>query len=747
MAVAIRSGDRGFFDSRRPWLQEYATRDSPMPLSRTRRPANAHLGFGAWRRPGAGRLVLPAGALLLPLLLSAGSAVAAELDGSALVAGTATDNEGIESDRLEQRYSLGLSQQLTPYIGVRFGYQFLDITTTLQDGSDFRRRSRQPLLEMLYNRGRLSGRFAVFEQSIENTLQQESFDRRSLNANLSWQPAHWPGFALNYRRDTNVADVSVFGRDVGSQLFELTTFYNQKNWSANYSFQQIAVDNRSNELQTDQSRHEARGTARKGFWDQRLSLDVSGQLSRLNRTSRVGEDAELAEPLPAIAGLFAVDPTPEIGELEPNPTLIDGDIETPAVPPIDIGGANTLRNIGVDLGITRPATRLEIAVDDISGPQVVWLVFHSRDNLFWEPIPGVTSIFDGAILRYRLRFPETEDRFFKAVNVSVNPSPQVLVTEVRALLDLDASDANDQTRTTLYRGDVVASFHPTRRVSGAMGFGLSNDQSFSAGLVRRDFSEAHAFGRLAFDLAPGLDLNLGYRYNNSEDLREPVLLRTVNSFSASLGWVPLPTVDAVLSAGHRSETEEGDPLQSLQSVRLGVATLLLPDLRLVSDVNFSRLDDPFAGRDRDSWTWRETLEMRPIPTWSLGGGFTFSLNESRAGDPLLRRTQYRVFTTWTATSYLILGGTWWYTDDGGRTSLNQSYNVSYTPGNRLTLSATYQGFEGLGLVATSTDSLSLTYRLFARFVLFANLSQSKTEVSGGESARISNLRAGFRLAF
>jgi hypothetical protein len=691
--------------------------------------------------------VTSAGALVLPLLLCAGPGGAFDLDGSALVAGTITDDRGLKSDRLEQRYGLDLYQELTPYLGLRLGYQFFDLTTTLEEGTDFSRRTRQPLLELLYTRGRLAGRFAVFEQSIENTLRQESFDRRSLAANLSWESTRWPGITLNYRRDTNVADVSVFGRDVESQLVELTTRYNRRSWSASYAFQRIQLDNSSNALETDQNRHEARGNARTAFWEQRLSVDVSGQLSRMDRRTRVSEGTEIGEPLPAVAGLAAVDTTPEIGELESVPTLIDGDIETPAFPPIDIGGANTFRNIGVDLGITRPATRLEIAVDDVSGPQVVWLVFHSRDNLFWEPVMGVTSVFDAALLRYRLRFPETEDRFFKAVNVSTNPSPQVLVTEVRALRDLDASEGEDQTRTTLYRGDVVASFHPARRVSGAAGFGLSNDESLSAGLVRRDFSEVHAFGRLTFGLAPSLDLNLGYRYNDSKDLREPVLLRTVNSYSASLRWVPLPTVDAMLMASRRSETEEGNPIQSLQSVRLGVSTQLLPDLRLVSDFDFTRLDDPFAGRDRDSWTWRETLETRPVPTLSLGGGFTFSLNESREGEALLRRSQYRVFANWTATAYLVLAGTWWYTDDGGRTSLNQSYSVSYAPGSRLTLTAAYQGFEGLGTVTTSTDSLGLTYRLFTRFVLFANLSRSKTAVSGGESTQISNLRAGLRFAF
>lgn len=716
-----------------------------MPLPKTTRGhgPHPHPATGSTRPPRPA----PAGVLLLPLLLSAGSAFAFDLDGSLLIAGTATDNQGLTSDRLEQRYSLGLRQWLTPYVGLRVQYQFRDFATTFEDGTEFGRRSRQPLVEMLYRREGLRGRFAVFEQSIDDTFQQQSFDRQSLNANLAWQSTRWPSLTFNYRRDNNVADVSVFGRDVASQLLELTALYNQTSWSATYSFQRTDVDNQSNQLQTNQRRHEARGSFRQSFLDERFSLDLAGQLSRLDRTSRVGQDAELAEPLPAVAGLFAVDATPEIGELETNPTLIDGDIETPASPPVDIGGANTLRNIGVDLGITRPATRLEIAVDDVSGPQLVWLVYHSRDNLFWEAVPGVTSVFDGALLRYRLRFPETEDRFFKAVNVSVNPSPQVLVTEVRALVDLDASGTEDEARTTLYRGDVVAGFRPSRRVSGAVGFGASNDQSFSAGLVRRDFSEVHAFGRLTFDLARDLGLNLGYRYNDSEDLRQPVLLRTVSTYNASLRWVPLPTVDAVLSAVRRGETERGDPIQSLQSVRLGVATLLLPDLRLVSDFGFSRLDDPFAGRDRDSWTWRETLETRPLPTWTLGAGFTFSLNESREGDALLRRQQYRLYTTWNATSYLVLGGNWWYTDDGGRTSLNQSYHVSYAPGDRLTLSATYQGFEGLGLVATSTDSASISYRLFSQFVLFANLSRSRTEVSGGESTSISNLRAGLRLAF
>ena len=104
-------------------------------------------------------------------------------------------------------------------------------------------------------------------------------------------------------------------------------------------------------------------------------------------------------------------------------------------------------------------------------------------------------------------------------------------------------------------------------------------------------------------------------------------------------------------------------------------------------------------------------------------------------------------TTWNATAYLTLGGTWWYSDDTGVGSLNQSLFLSYAPGRKLAISATFQGFDGSSGRSTSTDSLSVNYRLFTRFILFANLSRSRTEESDGEATRISNLRAGLRLAF
>lgn len=687
-------------------------------------------------------------AVLLALLVGLASPAApADLSGSALVATTATTAGAFESDLLEQQYTLGLLQPLTPYLTARLGYQYFDVATTFRDGTTFSRGTSQPLVELLYNRDRLSGRVSFFQLSIDSSVEAERLDRRSLAANLSWKPSIGPGFSVDFRDDRNGADVSALGRDVNSRLLELTAFYNRRYWSASYTFETLDVDNPSNAFRSEQDRHEARLSAQRSFWADRFSVGLSGHLSRLDRATAVGEDAELAEPVPATAGLFAVDASPEIGELALTPALVDGDTTTPVSPPVEIGGASTFRNVGVDLGVTRPITRLEIAVDAVSGPSVVWQVYRSRDNLFWETVPGATSTFDSGLLRYRIRFPEAQDRYFKAVNVSTNAAPAVRVTEVRALLDRAAAAFDEATDDNVYRGDVLLGFNPVRRVNLAVGFGASSDETLAAGLVRRDYEEAHALARLSVGLARGLDLNVGYRYNDSEDRRDPPLLRTVSQYNANLTWTPLSTVNAALTFGRRDESEETTLLQSQDSARLGVSLQLLADLRYVTNLDVSRVEDPFAGRDRDSWTWMNTLEMRPLPTWDLSGTFTLSRNTTFSGETLLDRTQYLIWTTWNPTSHVSLAGSWWYTNDSGRSSLNQSYSLSYAPGDRLTVSATYQGYDDVAGSDTSTDSLSATYRLFTQFLLFANLSRSTTRDTQGESTRVSNLRAGLQLAF
>jgi len=390
----------------------------------------------------------------------------------------------------------------------------------------------------------------------------------------------------------------------------------------------------------------------------------------------------------------------------------------------------------------------------VSGPAVLWQVYHSPDNLTWERVGGEVSEFDAVFLRYTIRFPLTTDRYLKAVNVSTNPEPTVQVTEVRALLDRSEVDSTDERMSSsqnLYRADVSASIRPNERVTGRVEAGYSSDEDLVEGFARRDYQAAHAGARVNVDLAPDLRFGLGYRWDDYEDRRPPAIQRTTNTVDGSLRWNPLDTLEAALLVQRGDESQHSDLIQSSRTARLLVAMELLPDLRLVSEASHNRLNDPFSGFERRGWTWYQGIEARPAPRWSLQLRYGASNYETPGGEPVLKRTEAEVRTTWNATAYLALFGSWaLYRDQlpqSGRDNIRQNYGLSYAPGPRLRFSASYQEYSTLEELETAGSNVSLSYRLARYAMLFGTLSKSRTRVSGVQTASVVSSRAGLRLYF
>lgn len=706
------------------------------------------------RSPGErGRRVAAASLLmLLPLLAPPSRAV--EVEGSAAVTSTSTDNRGEDSRSLEQQYNLGLYQRFTPYVGLLFGFQYYDFGTDFDDGTELVRRNREPVLDLIYGKNRLSARFSLRQRTAEGSVPSENFESQSLLASVSWAPSRGPGFRASFRDESNVADTALVGPDTQSQYLNLEAFINRVWGGASYAFQRSLLDSRSSGFESRQNRHEVRAWAAKKTFQDRLSLNFSTSVSRVDRQTVLSEGAGLVEVVPAREGLYAVDTTPAIGELDPAPDLVNGDTSTPAAPGIDIGGANTLRNLGVDLGISAQVTRLEITVDTVSGPAVLWQVYHSPDNLTWERVGGETSEFDAVFLRYTIRFPLTTDRYLKAVNISTNPEPTVLVTEVRALFDRSAADSAEEQLgydQNLYRADLSASIRPSERVTARVELGYSNDEDVVEGFTRRDFKTAHAGARVNVELAPDLQFALGYRWDDYEDRRPPALQRTTDTIDGSLRWNPLDTLEAALLVQRRDESQLSDLIQSSRTARLLLSMRLLPDLRLVSEAALNRLNDPFAALERNGWSWSQGVEARPVPRWSLLLRFGGSHYETPEGEPVLSRSEAEIQTTWSASAYLTLFGSWsLFKEDvqlGERDSIRQNYGLSYSPGPRLRLSATYQEYSTQDELATSGNNVNLSYRLGRYATIFGTLSQSRTRVGGIETASVVSSRAGLRLYF
>ena len=527
-------------------------------------------------------------------------------------------------------------------------------------------------------------------------------------------------------------------------MFGLTADYRRTFWAASYSFETWDATNRESGFQLDQTRHEVRLDGGRGFFADRLWLGIDTWANRVEQTRRGG--TLLAEPVAARGGVGGIDTSPEVDELPSLPGLVDGDTATPVEPRLDVGGAATFRNAGVDLGLTRPVSQLEVSVDAASDPALPWRVYHSRDNLLWDEVPGVRSTWDGGLLHYTLRFAETEDRFFKAVNVGINAVAEVAVTEVRALRDSGGQDLLDGT-ATLYRADAIARFHPHSRVHGDVGYGISQDENLAGSAARRDFEDVHGHAQVTLDLPADLRWTSAYRYVDFEDRVEPVLQRTEEVLTHTLDWKPLDTFDATLTYLQRDENERDTLIRATTTARLTVVAELLPELDLRSTVEQSDVEDPFFGSDRTIFAWHERIDARVSRNLTLGGGYSTLRYETASGETLLERSELDLRAIWRATPYLTLSGDWGKSDDQFRDSLRQSYGVTYTPGTRLTLTGAYQEFSDDTLRETRSTSAAVNYRLNPRFRLFGNYTRSESRLEDGQTTRINSARAGFSVLF
>ncbi len=688
------------------------------------------------------------------LLALAAPAAAVEVHGNVRIYDGATDNDGAEMDQLDQKYTLNLTQALTPWLRLTFTYRYTDFSSD-NGGLDFERSTSDPRLEVLYNRSTFTALLAFQDRRNRGTNPSDNLDLESFLAQLRWQPKKGPWYSLQYRDDTNVADAQVFGRDVSSRTLDFEAVFGRRLWGARYGFQSTRLANDGTGFELDEDRHRLRAHFDQRLWGDTLAISTDGWISRVDQREVTGAGSRPARPVPVRDGLFNIDTSPDVGELADAPGLVDGDTRSPVEPRIEIGGANTFRNLGLDLGFTQPVTRLEVTVDAPSSPELIWEVYHGSDGIAWDRIAGVRSRWDGALERYTLTFPETTDRFFKAVNVTANGFSGVAVTELRALLDVGELGRREG-RSTTYRADLAARWRPHDRVRANFQVGVGNDEDLTHGLLSRDLDELTYSALVRFELTGELEARIGYNFTSVDENREPVLERDEERWSAALDWSPLPTVDALLSVSRRDETDGAAMLRTADTVRLRARTELLPDLELTSEVIWSDVDDPFAGFQQEVWRWRETVIASLTERWRARASVSQSFFDSsrvRASGAttstviIEQRTNAELLTTWRATPYLSFTGDWGYGKDDLQDTLTQRYSTFYAPGPKLYASLSYQDTESSDVRQTSTLGASVNYRIRPRLTPYVNFSRSTFRQVGTETTENSSLRFGFNLFF
>jgi hypothetical protein len=460
-------------------------------------------------------------------------------------------------------------------------------------------------------------------------------------------------------------------------------------YRALYNVQNDETAESRNETNTD----EFRVAFADSYWRSRLTLaaDVNWNRFRSRQRSRAGSDVDIR--VFPVAGLAAIDDTPERDPLAANAALLDGNFEVGTG--INLGlqpGDDRRRNFGFDLGVPLRVNVFRVWVDREIRPETVpaffWEVWTSDDNDLWTFRRAVGAapfgVFDN---RFELEFEAVTARYVKlvvrpldATDPFASEYPVIQVTELEAFERLPPGE----NFSSLSRSSDRATLNLRLRLleNQPLFYDLNylrssvEDVGASTSMVNgltyaKSFSPVWSFtGRLANERAetPGRETQ-----NN-------------NLISATVSAAPLPTVSASLFVGGRQETVEGVDRDTYNAV-VTCSTSVYRGVDVTASLGGARIEES-TGRLIDTTLVNLSAQIAPRPEIVFGATLQDnSRSESGGGRPDLedpnRATELSVTLNPLPTLYIYASrrvekrSAFLAYENGERTIDN--YSASWTP--------------------------------------------------------------------
>lgn len=412
-------------------------------------------------------------------------------------------------------------------------------------------------------------------------------------------------------------------------------------------------DDRANDTEIDTVSQGARVLYGDSFFDRRLAVAASYDLSWRQVQRKRGTPGEIAQPVPAIRGLSALSDVPSLVTLAPNPALIDGNRDVSSGVNLGVprpSDNRSLRNMGFDFEIPRAVNSIWVFVDrelpfEISRT-LTWEVWSSTDNVRWTRQQSLGSAPFAPFDRYfELRFTAIAARYLKVVVAPLAPGvpnaqeyAAVFVTELEAQLYRDVAGTEFKDQSTDQRLYAGAQLLLTRNPD------LTWDINYTANIPD---------GGVITDTLANV-LSLYYRINPTwllnaragyETGRSVFGRRNSTLYGATLTATPISTFTATLSASGQRDRFERGTNQNVDGLFLNTSTNLYDGVNLLLGGGVSRTvfmpdpdrDDrppgtpPQSDTTLDSQNLSVALELLPNPTLSLLLGYDRIAEQRREG--------------------------------------------------------------------------------------------------------------------
>lgn len=672
-----------------------------------------------------------------------------------------------ESRSFGQRYRLGFDKSLYPYLTLRGGGLFERTDTSVETGtgdSDVTFTRLNPFAELVLASPLYTGALGYNRQEEESQSSGASSKliRDVYTARLGWRPEEAPSMDLQYSR-TDTYDPGREDEDRTLDSIQLISRY-QPVSTVDLLYQGTLnrSEDRLSGVQTDEVAHAGRVSYDDRFWGNRLSLSTTYAVTNRTSETRAPLGAEVTAVVAAVAGLFALDDSPQEGELAPAPALIDGstgvsagiDLGLPAVGDFD---GTVPRNLGLDL--LDPGAQvngLRVWVDRQLTPEVAssfrWEVWVSQNNLDWDLWQTVPSAPFGPFENvFELRFATARARYVKLVVVPLSPTvvgapafSSIFVTELRAQLTLPGDQISRETTQTGHQVSIASRAQllndPNLAYTFTLLYARTDPDSVSRSLVSNALS-------LTRRLRPWLT---GAAQAAREDVDEPAGNQVLYRYGVSLAATPLPTLShTAVYSGRTEQSGEGDRVRNSVFLNNRAALYRGVDVLLNGGVSEDRADD---GERSRSYLVNAGVEILPHRTMTWGFFYSADWFERSGGErpdssTVTRRT--RASVSWNPLAAVNLFASAEMVEGGqGRMTL-YNWAGNWSPLRDGTLQLTFAYSETLQIEEdTSVRLLSPSLRWEVRRGTFLDLTYSFIESESGsrktENRVISaNLQANF----
>ncbi len=662
--------------------------------------------------------------LILVCLLWITPQLRADWGGSASGNASSTSVKSLRSVSYDQEYFLYTGGQPTKAVRYSLTGVFRHLQNRSNDGLANWSTEVRPGGAIHWTTGLLDLRGDAAYRSNRDKLGSAKLTDRSAGIFAQTNLAGLPQMFGSVNWAKNVNDLDLLGYDTRTRNLVTGATYTSNRFFGNYSFSNLLVVNSNQNLKHSSDSHTGRMDYSFSPVKRLVNLQTSYQIvsrSEKNFSSSTGQSLVV---LPAAAGLYLDDTSPDFDALEPAPGLNDGLLEVAAGDSFDLVNGS-FHNIGLDFGAATEIDHLHLYVDTLATTSQAWSIWISSDNLNWSRVSeNAPTDFNPTFRRFEFAFASLTTRYIK-----LTATPQLLITpirvsELRGLVTRFGTEDID--RTTDHRGSARLQFSPAKWLHAEIGGEGVRQTVSQVALAREEDVLQSSLHFVPTDVA-----NLTVRYQWNATRYPGSSGEGVSSTAAAVVRSTWTRAIATLSSLERREEKTG-AVRSRRGdyARFEVNTLLLPALRSSSQFNYSE-DERFESRDKViSRTVAQSLDGEPTPRSQVNLAYRYNTISAWISAPRRYRVSLSGRVNYRATDTISIASTASMSMDPTREDRSYDGIVSWTPTQKLSFGGSFSRIEGDQTENSTLYSMQMIFQWTARTDLNGSVSLNDNSNSG-----------------